>query len=570
LDCVQPAAAFICQPAGRGWTHPLPKNLPSNSPTSFFPAQPLDCVQPAAAFFCQPAGRGWTHDLPKTSLPIPHKPLPAAALWTACSLLPLSSASLLAGAGRTTSPKTSLPIPPPASFARSRLRHQSGSRLPQSKAFGKIDTPRRISSSSVALKAILFLPPVIAAVAVAAWLANGRGAITTLEEQSTVLRQRLAARSSSLTENSTTRPDTPTKSQDVKMPLDWKEFAAQMQEMRSSGGMSDIRSTIRLQQRIQSMTRDELVNALDEIAALDLPADSKEMLEQLLFGPLSQKDPEFALNRFADHLSEVNGGFGWQLSNAMKVWTAKNPAAATAWFDQQIAAGKFDSKSLDGKSNSRMRFEGSLIGTLLSTDPAAASSRLQALPEEQRKEVLENHAANSIKEEDQLAFATLVRQELPAMDQAEVIAQQCSRMAWGEGYTKVDEYLDRIKATPAERAAAVNDTVSSKVSQLTQNKKITGEDIAGFREWASTQSPDTTDKFTGSVIAKSMSSPNKLDFSEAAALATEYHTRSGNDDVLVEFFKNNWQARQNKDEAIQLAEKISDPARRAKVIESFN
>ncbi len=411
----------------------------------------------------------------------------------------------------------------------------------------------------------------VAAVVVTAWLANGRSTLTTLEAQSAVLRQRLASRSSAITDDSTAaRPDAPTKSQDAKKPIDWKELAAQMQEMQNSGGMGDMRSMIRLQQRVQAMTRGELAAALDEIAALDLPNDSKEMLEQMLFGPLSQKDPEFALNHYLDRLNDDRGVFGWQLSNAMKVWTAKDPAAATAWFDQQIAAGKFDSKSLDGKSNSRLRFEGSLIGALIATDPAAASSRLQALPEDQRKEVLENHAANSITEKDQLAFATLVRQELPESDQIEVIAQQSSRMAWGQGYTKVDEYLDRIEATPAERAAAVTNTVSSKVSQLTQNKKITSEDIAGIREWAATQSPDTTDKVTGNAIARSMNSENKLEFAEAAALATEYHTRSGNDDVLVEFFKRSYQARQNKDEAIQLAQKISDPARRAEVIKNLN
>lgn len=421
------------------------------------------------------------------------------------------------------------------------------------------------------MKPILFLPPVIAAVAVAAWLATNRGTITTLEAESAVLRQRLATRSSGISGDATAaRADALAKSADAKKPINWKELAAQMEETRNSGGMSDMRSMIRLQQRVQAMTRDELVSALNEIDALDLPGDSRDQLEQMLFGPLSQKDPEFALSRYIDRLNDDSNGFVWQLSNAMRVWTDKDPAAATTWFDDQIAAGKFGSKSLDGKSISRMRFEGSLIGALLSTDTAAASGRLQALPEDQRKEVLENHAGNSIKEKDQLAFADLVRQELPENDQIEVIAQQSSRMAWEEGYTKVDDYLDRIEATPAERAESVTQTVSSKVSQLTQNKKITSEDLNEIREWAATQSPDTTDKVTGNAIARSMNSQNKLEFSEAAALATEYHARSGNDDVLVEFFKRSYQARQNKDEAIQLAEKISDPVRRAEVIKTLN
>ena len=217
----------------------------------------------------------------------------------------------------------------------------------------------------------------IAAIVVTAWLANGRSRIATLEAQSAVLNQRLAARSSGSADPSiVTRPNAPTKSQDAKKPIDWKEFAAQMQEMRGSGGMGDMRSMIRLQQRIQAMTRDEILSALDEIAALDMPADSKDMLEQMLFGPLSQKDPEFALNRYLDRLGDENGGFSWQLSNAMKEWAVKDSVAATAWFDQQIAARKFDSKSLDGKNRVRLQFEGNVIGALLTTDPSAAADRL--------------------------------------------------------------------------------------------------------------------------------------------------------------------------------------------------
>ncbi len=43
----------------------------------------LDCVQPAAAFICQPAGRDWTHSMPTTFLPIsPSLLSPAAGCGT--------------------------------------------------------------------------------------------------------------------------------------------------------------------------------------------------------------------------------------------------------------------------------------------------------------------------------------------------------------------------------------------------------------------------------------------------------------------------------------------------------
>ncbi len=75
-------------------------------------AKPLDCVQPAAAFICQPAGRGWTHDFSKTFLLILFTLQPP--LFWSISLLQASAFSITSSA---------------AYLARSRLRHQSGSRL---------------------------------------------------------------------------------------------------------------------------------------------------------------------------------------------------------------------------------------------------------------------------------------------------------------------------------------------------------------------------------------------------------------------------------------------------------
>ncbi len=421
------------------------------------------------------------------------------------------------------------------------------------------------------MKPILFLPPAIAAVAVTAWLVNSRGTITTLEAQSAVLRQHLAARSSGFIGDSTAgRPDAPAKSADVKKPINWKELAAQMEEIPNNGGMSDMRIMIRLQQRIQAMTRDELVAALDEIAALDLPGDSKDQLEQILFGPLSQKDPEFALNRYVDRLNDDRNGFGWQLSSAMQQWAAKDSAAATAWFDQQINAGKFDTKTLDGKNRVRLQFEGSVIGGLLATNPTAAAGRLEELPEDQRLEVLQHYAGNSVKKEDQLAFATLVRHELNKENQIETIANLAGRQAWGENFSKTDEFLDRVQATPAERAATVAKVTDFKVSRIMQKNKVTREDIDGLREWAATQSPDTVDQTTGRALANaSLRGGKSLKFSEAADLALQYHQSSGNDDVIVSFFDRKI-GDGNREEARALAEKISDPARRAAVLNNLN
>jgi hypothetical protein len=61
---------------------------------------------------------------------------------------------------------------------------------------------------------------------------------------------------------------------------------------------------------------------------------------------------------------------------------------------------------------------------------------------------------------------------------------------------------------------------------------------------------------------------HKLEFSEAAELAAQYHDASDNDDVLYSFL-NGWGVHQNKEQARILAGKISDAKRREEILQNL-
>jgi hypothetical protein len=419
------------------------------------------------------------------------------------------------------------------------------------------------------LKPTLLIPPVVALAIAGFWLGSQRHSISALEQESAVLEKAIAARTTGSSPDSPrAKPASRAKAANDKELLDWKKIAAQMLEMQKAGGMGDMRAMVRFQQRLQAMSKEELIAAFDEIAALELPAESREMLEQMLIGPLIQKDPELALTKFIDRIQEADGMIGWSLSNALLEWSKKDPAAATAWFDQQIAAGKFDSKSLDGKSRNRLQFEGSLINVLLGSDPDAAGRRLGAMPEDQREEVLSQFSHQQLKEEDQLAFAKLVRDQVPEKGQARTLGQQASNIAASDGYSKVTDYLDRIQATPAERITCVEQAAESKIRMISYQKKVTREDLDSMREWVTAQAPEKTGDVTGKVLATASQNGRKMEFSEAAELAVQYHDASGNDDVLSNFL-DGWPARQNKEQSRVLAEKISDVKRREEILKKL-
>jgi hypothetical protein len=415
------------------------------------------------------------------------------------------------------------------------------------------------------LKTKHLLPPLLALAIAGTWLGSQRQRISSLEERSRVLQQAMVTRQTEgLTGDSSVAASKLVKG---KEPLDWKKIAASLAEMQRGGGMSDMRSQIKLQQRLQAMSQEELISALDEIATLDLPKESRKALEQTLMSSLAQKDPEYALTRFNDRLHNDQDSMSWLLANAMSEWIKKDPARANMWFDEQITAGKFDSKSLDGKSRVRLTFEACMIDNLLGSDPDSAGRRLASLPEDQRKETLQRFNLRH-KEEDQAAFAKLVRAHLPKDDQASALANKASALADDKGYVKVTEFLGRVNATPAERQTCVERTATSRIESISFQKKVTRSDLDTMREWVNAQAPEVTGSVTGKALAEATRSNRGLAFSEAAEFAVEYNTAAGNDEVLKSFL-DGYPARQNKDQALLLAQKITDESVRAEILKKL-
>jgi hypothetical protein len=409
--------------------------------------------------------------------------------------------------------------------------------------------------------------PVIALALAGLWIANQHRSISTLEEANAALQRHLVvARSSSPATGP--KPGAATQATKTKVPLEWEKIAAQLLESDRSGLIGDLRTMTQFQQRLQTMSKEELCAALDEIAALDLPAKSRATLGLMFLEPLAAKDPELALTRFVGGVQDDSIELSWQLSNILKPWATKDPAKASAWLDQEIATGKFDSKSLDGHSISRNFFEASLIDTLLGTAPDEASRRLGAISPELRVIVLSQHPFEQLKEENQLAFGRLVREQVPENQQMELISRQASNVGFREGFAGVTRFMDRIAATPAERVAWVEQSAGSLFQSTIQEKKVTREDLDTLREWTTRQAPASTDRITGNAIANAMRNGRKLDYAAASELALHYHQASGNDDVLISFL-DGLSGGENTEQARALAAKITDTNRRQEILKKL-
>lgn len=120
-------------------------------------------------------------------------------------------------------------------------------------------------------------------------------------------------------------------------------------------------------------------------------------------------------------------------------------------------------------------FESALISILLTSSPESAARRLAAQPEDQRGNVLRMYSLTTVPEENQVAHAQLIRSQVPAKDQSATIASQARFPP--RDYSEVTAYLDRIDATPAERAACAL-RASENMNPMFGSNQLTREDIS--------------------------------------------------------------------------------------------
>jgi hypothetical protein len=142
-----------------------------------------------------------------------------------------------------------------------------------------------------------------------------------------------------------------------------------------------------------------------------------------------------------------------------------------------------------------------------------------------------------------------------------------------DSYAKAAELMERIKATPDERRACIEQAAETRIRNLSFQRQLTRDDIEELRTWTNSQSPELTDHATGKAIASAASMPmngKQADFAELAKLAVDFHATSGSDDVIIPLLES-WPAMQdqNKEQARALAGKISDEKRRSELLQRF-
>ena len=233
-----------------------------------------------------------------------------------------------------------------------------------------------------------WIPPLAALALVGAWIAFKQVKLRQFEREAEDLRARI--------ERAEARPEQAAPAVEARgtvaggaarSRVNWAKLGDSIARARFSG-MPDMGGLMAMEEAVQGMTVDELYASLEEIESLELDGRAEQMLRSAVLGELVKKDPEGVVKRFFGPDLGPGDPNEWVIGNAFTYWAMEDPEAAQAWFDERIAAGDFEGKTLDGSNPFREQFERAVIGGVLAGDPAAAEERLLALPEVERLRVL--------------------------------------------------------------------------------------------------------------------------------------------------------------------------------------
>jgi hypothetical protein len=448
------------------------------------------------------------------------------------------------------------------------------------------------------MKIVHYIPPLVALIIAAAWLASLRASNRALEQDNRSIqakieesrgslasqneRARMGAKSDRTRANSA-RAKRETKPADVEVkPLsEFMPTASDFNELVLLNNNEGVRFNLtaacrRLEALASEMSGDELVSAYTRMASLPVDAPFRNYLEWLMLNQLKKKNPEFAFSQFIAKCQ--NEDTGPIKMGDFNEWLARDSAAATTWYESQIAAQVFD-KTLDGKTPNMVPFEAAFIMSLLASDPAGAEQRMSNIPPDLRASL--GTYVWSVPKENSKAFVELLRKSMPMEDYITILKDNSLteynfRFDSDSVPKAVQKNLDSLGFTPEECSTLMTMHFTEIAKSRAMRDKFgmpSRENFDEDRARIQAIDPSSADRATGfalqSYLAESKTT-SAQDFVEK--IATDYHGSGAGDELLLPLIEGsaNGSIPFPKERARVLATKISDQTLREEMLQKLD
>jgi hypothetical protein len=324
------------------------------------------------------------------------------------------------------------------------------------------------------------------------------------------------------------------------------------------------------------MTGDELVRAYSEMAALPVETDFRNYLESIMLDQLKKKEPEFAFSQLIAKCQNEDTS-PIQLGD-FDEWLARDPTAATSWYERQIAANVFD-KTLDGKSPNMVPFEAAFMMSLLASDPAAAEQRMNNIPPDLRASL--GAYVWDVPKENSKAFVDLLRKSMPVEEYVSILkgnslTEYNFRFDSESDPEVVQKNLASLGFTPEEYSALMTQHFAEIAKSRAMRDKFgtpSREKFDEDRARIQAIDPSSADRATGFALQSYLEeskTASAQDFVEKVAL--DYHGSGAGDELLLPLIEGsaNGSIPFPKERARVLAMEISDEKLREEMLQKLD
>lgn len=440
------------------------------------------------------------------------------------------------------------------------------------------------------MKGLHYIPPLLALIIAAAWLAYLRGSNTDLEQDNLSLQKKVAeSRNSPLLLDDRARAGAKTAKEErrkkpsndeTKPSADWVGTSRDWNAIVLFNNNEGVRFNLtaacrRLETLASELSGDELERAYTEMASLPVDAPFRNYLESIMLDQLKKKNPEFAFSQLIAKCQNEDSG-PIQMGD-FNEWLARDPAAAYSWYESQLAANVFD-KTLDGKTPNMVPFEAAFMMSLLVSDPAAAVQRMNNIPPELRGKI--GSYVWSVPKENSRAFVELLRKSMPVEDYMAILKNNSLteynfRLDSETDPKAVQKNLDNLGLTPEERSTLLTQHFTEIAKYRTMRDKFglpSREKFDEIRARIQAIDPSSADRATGfalqSYLAESKTT-SAQDFVEKVAM--EYHGSGAGDQIMVPLIEGsaNGSIPFPKDRARVMATKITDQRLREEMLQKL-
>jgi hypothetical protein len=447
------------------------------------------------------------------------------------------------------------------------------------------------------MKSSHYVPPLVALTIAAAWLTSLRTSKSAVEQDNALLRERLASpgKSSISRENRNDtgfqsvraggRPKRERKTPEnvikpsgdwISTSRDWKQLVLYNND-ESQYRVMYTAAFKRLETLAAEMSGDELTKTYQEMSALPIHAPFRFHLEMVMLQALEKKNPGFAFSQYIAKNQEgesVQGGLG-----RFNQWLARDPEAATKWYESQLAAGTLD-KSLDGKSPARVPFESAFIMSLIDSDSSASEQIMNNVPLDLRGRF--GDYVDVVPKEKRQSLVDLLRKTMPTEEYMALLRETSVfeynfRIEYDSDPENAKRSLDSFAVTPEERTALLADQFSEFAEYRAMRASGGGDprrnEFDANRKWVQAVDPSSADRATGLALQtflKKLNNPESHDFVEKTAL--DYLDSGAGDELLIPLIEGSANGSNTfpKDRARGLATKITDTELRNKLLQKLD